>query len=425
MLDQKVQRMNVELTTRNGRRIFVLSEIFHPETTSTGYYLTSIAERLSQSFKVQAICADPAEGPTLPRAETYRRVQIERLGRMSMTDMAVHRRALGAFSRALRMFFRLLRRLHAGDIVLTVTNPPLLPPLVALGCLLKRTRLVLLVHDIYPDAAVAAGVLNRGSVGARIWGGLQRWVYRRADRIICLGRDARALIVRKEPRIAGKLAVIPNWAETDTVQVSAKKDSSFALSQRVRQRFVVLYAGNLGRTHDPDLIIDAARLLERQYEILFLIVATGSQFSCFAAAVECGARPNLVAVPLPGSRDQQSDTLAAGDVVLITFKSGMGGVSVPSRMYNAMAAGKPLIGVTESDSELAFVIREEAIGWVVQPGDAAALARAISEARADPDRLKQMGLRARVVAETKYSRQVVLAQYASLVESLANESSPS
>lgn len=409
---------------KNRVRVFVLSEIFYPETTSTGYYLTAIAEQFLGGFEVRAICAAPATGPALLEHEIFHEIRIERFGRMSGPGVAVTRRAILGAGRTLRMVMRLSRQLRQNDIVLVVTNPPFLPPLAALACLIKRAHLVLLVHDIYPDAVVAAGILNRKSIRARVWGRLQRWVYLRAERIICLGRDARALIVGKDPGAAGKLAAIPNWAETETIQVLAKENSAFALSRQGVQRFVVLYAGNLGYTHDSAIIIEAARLLEGRPEIQFLVAANGSQFPNFATTVERASRTNLVAVPLPDSRDQQSDTLGAGDVVLITFKPGMWGVSVPSRMYNAMAAGKPLIGVAEADSELALVIREENIGWVVQPGAAAALVRAVEEAYADPERLKQMGLRARAAAERKYSRQTILAQYMSLVESLANRSSP-
>jgi glycosyltransferase involved in cell wall biosynthesis len=271
---------------------------------------------------------------------------------------------------------------------------------------------------------VVSGLLSRNSIGAGVWRILQSWLYRRADRIVCLGRDAKALIALEEPRANERLVVIPNWAEIETVRQLGKDDSKLARAQGTMHRFVVLYAGNIGRTHDLELIVGVAHRLERESAVLFLIAATGSQFSGFAAAMKDGSHSNVVIVSLPESRDQQSDTLAAGDVVLITFKAGMKGVSVPSRMYNAMAAGKPLIGVVDEDSELALVIREEDIGWVVQPGDASALARAVTDAYADPERLKKMGRRARQAAETKYSREAILGKYAMLFDDLANESSP-
>jgi len=236
------------------------------------------------------------------------------------------------------------------------------------------------------------------------------------------GDKKTAPVAKTEPQAIAKLFLINNWAETDSVRVLDKENSRFAVNQGVAHRFVVLYVGNLGRTHDPALIAEAARGLERQPEVMLLIAATGSQFADFAADVQREARPNLRTVSLPGSREQQSDTLAAGDVVLITFKVGMLGVSVPSRMYNAMAAGKPLIAVTDAESELALVVREEGIGWVVRPGDAAGLAQAILEAYANPFILREMGVRARAAAVTKYSPELVLMRYQRLFESLENES---
>jgi len=407
-----------------GRQtIFLVSEIFFPEETSTGYYLTAVAEHLAKLFEVSVLCSAPAGAEsTLAKVETYNGIRIRRFGRMSAATATLMRRTFGAFWRMGCIFIRLLWILGEGDAVLTVTNPPFLPPMVALVCLLKRARLVLLVHDVYPDAAVVAGILARGSLVVRLWRRVQRRVYHRANRIICLGKDAKALIAASALGIEAKLVVIPNWAEIRTVRVLKKEDSRFAAAQRITRRFVVLYVGNLGRTHDPELIVDAARRLGKRSEILFLVAATGSQFPGFVAGLELGPNPNIVAVPLPGSRAQQSDTLAAGDVVLITFRADMAGVSVPSRMYNAMAAGKPLIGVTDADSALALVIREESIGWVVPPGDAAALEQAVVEAYTDPVRLWEMGQRARVAAEMKYSPEDILARYQSLFESLTRES---
>jgi len=399
--------------------VIVLSEIFYPETTSTGYYLTAIAAGLARSFSVEAICSAPAGGQRLSKMERYCGVLVRRFGRMNPKDATIGARLFGASVRALRMGLWLTINLNRRDIVLITTNPPLLPLVAAIACLLKRASFVLLVHDVYPMAAVVAGVLKPDSACGRLWHVAQRRVLRQAAHIIVLGRDMRGMVARMEPAAASKTVVIPNWAETDTVRVIAKIDSPFARENLANERFVALCAGNLGRTHDLGILLEAARLAETDRYVLFLIAATGSQYNWFVREVSRNPCQSLRTVPLPLERGAQTETLAAADVVIITFKPGMAGVSVPSRMYNAMAAGKPIVGVTDDDSELALVIREEGIGWVVSPGDADALWRVIAEARAQPERLREMGLKARCVAETKYSPDKILGEYRKLFDSIA------
>lgn len=117
-------------------------------------------------------------------------------------------------------------------------------------------------------------------------------------------------------------------------------------------------------------------------------------------------------------RDGLSTLLNACDVSAISFVPGMAGISVPSRMYNVLAAGKPIVASADEVSELSVVIREEGVGWVVTPGDAAAMARVILEAQADPERVTAMSKRARLVAETKYSFERSRAKYNSLIAQL-------
>lgn len=109
----------------------------------------------------------------------------------------------------------------------------------------------------------------------------------------------------------------------------------------------------------------------------------------------------------------------AADLVVIAFQEGMAGVSVPSRMYNVMAAGKPILAVAESHSELACAVLEERIGWVVTPNDVDALATAIMHAAAMlQDELLAMGARAREAAVSRYSKPPVIAAYMRLMDDL-------
>jgi colanic acid biosynthesis glycosyl transferase WcaI len=129
---------------------------------------------------------------------------------------------------------------------------------------------------------------------------------------------------------------------------------------------------------------------------------------------------NVVLRP-PVARQDLAASLADCDVAIVSMIGGMAGVSVPSRLYNVLAAGRPFIAVADADSEPAMIAQEASAGWVVAPGDAASLTAAIRAAKNDRAALAEMGQRARRLAETRYTREGVVDLYRRLVERLLNE----
>jgi glycosyltransferase involved in cell wall biosynthesis len=123
----------------------------------------------------------------------------------------------------------------------------------------------------------------------------------------------------------------------------------------------------------------------------------------------------------PLEREQSCDVQNACDLAINTLSSNMSGISVPSRTYNVMASGKPMLAVCDEDSELATVIYEEQTGWVVPPGRPDILAATIRKAKAAPEELRLMGERAYQAAEAKYTIASVLKVYTELIEGLIAE----
>ncbi|HHY57526.1 MAG TPA: glycosyltransferase family 4 protein, partial [Chloroflexi bacterium] len=167
------------------------------------------------------------------------------------------------------------------------------------------------------------------------------------------------------------------------------------------------------------LIAVAQRLESNHPKIHFLLIGSGAKKRWVEQTATSLHLSNLTVLG-NRPRSDQSNFLNACDVALISFIPGMAGVSVPSRMYNIMAAGKPIIAMADRHSELAQVVIEEGIGWVIDPGDEAALERTIMEAASQPELLCAMGQRARLAAETKYSPERANQAYRNLVETLCS-----
>jgi glycosyltransferase involved in cell wall biosynthesis len=185
-------------------------------------------------------------------------------------------------------------------------------------------------------------------------------------------------------------------------------------------RFIIQYSGNIGRTHGVEQLAVCAEQLENDPTVHFLFIGFGGKKLGLAQYVKERGLSNVTIMDYR-PRAELSVSLTACNVTIISFVRGMAGVSVPSRMYNVMAAGKPIIAVADPGSELALVVKEEDIGWVVPPGDVDGLRMAILEAKANPDLLVQMGQRARRAAETKYSFERVNQAYTEMVASIYEE----
>jgi glycosyltransferase involved in cell wall biosynthesis len=184
--------------------------------------------------------------------------------------------------------------------------------------------------------------------------------------------------------------------------------------------FVVQYYGNMGRPHCIEDLLDAAELIASDPVYHFLLIGWGVKKAWIVEEKHARRLENLTILD-PFPREDSCDVQNSCDIAINTLSSGITGVSVPSRTYNVLASGKPLIAVCDENSELASVVKEEDIGWVVPPGRPDLIVSVLREAKADPDRLRSMGERGRKAAETKYTSRHVLEIYKSLIESMRSE----
>lgn len=389
-------------------RVFILTELFHPISVSTGYYLTEIAAGLAEKYEtiaiVRNVCGAVVE-------EKYRGVKVRRVGVAATRESCLWIRALYSAYFSVCALWNVVARARTGDVVVAVTNPPFLPAVCALASMLTRSPLVVLLHDVYPQAAIAAGVIRDRGVRARICHGIQRWTLKKAGSVICIGRDMRDLVLGEFGLDETKVSVIPNWAESPPTVDRASAD----VLPPSPGRFTILYAGNLGRTHDLKIILDCVQLFRGRADMEFLFVLAQEAPLMLRQACLDPDLPIRVS-HMAADRDSQWSTLALGHVVLISFRPGMAGVSVPSRMYNAMAAGKPIIAIAEERSELSRVLMEGRIGWVVAPESVSSLQASIVEAMSRPALLESMRERALAFAQERCSREEAMEQYRSVVE---------
>ncbi|MBI1295530.1 glycosyltransferase [bacterium] len=394
-------------------RLWIISELYYPETTSTGHILTKIAEGLTESFDVRVICGQPgysARGTQAPAQEIHNEVNIQRCWGATLDKDILPLRLINLVTITISFWVSALRCIKRDDLVLVVTNPPTLPFAIALACQIKGAKCSLIVHDIYPDLAVAAGKLASGSALVKWLNLMNIWLYRSMERIFVLGRDMQVKIAEKLDKRKERVVVATNWADLDTIVPATRNANSLLQELNLIDKFVVQYAGNMGYPNDIETIIEAASILKEQGEFHFLFLGSGAKKRLIECAVE---DLNLANVTTLGHRPRsdQSIFLNACDVALIALVVGMKGISVPSRTYNTLAAGKPIIAIVEDDSELAIIIEEESVGWVVPPKNPEKLVSVIVEAKKHPYICTEMAIRARKTVESKYTLEQVLSVF--------------
>ena len=395
-------------------RLWVVSEVYYPEETSTGYYLTAIAEGLADKFDVKVICGQPnysRRGVRAPKHENHNRTEIFRAAGARLDKNVVIYRLINMLTLGLSVLLHGVRRFRRGDRVLVVTTPPSMPFIVAIASLLRGASYVLLIHDSYPEVLVAVKKMRTDSTTVRTIDFLNRWLFKHARKIIVVGRDMAELVTKKAAGLDVRVVTIPNWAEIDHVAPRPRTESSLIKEQGIGDKLVILHAGNIGHPTDVKSIIECFKLLNGDNRFQFVFIGSGVKKKMLE---EFAARASFDGLILLESRprSEQIEFLNACDVGLSSLGDGMLGAAVPSKAYNLMAAGKPLLAITHPASELARMIDEEEIGWHLGPDDPEALKGALEGVYKQRASLREIGTRARLAAEGKYSPKTAIDHYA-------------
>jgi glycosyltransferase involved in cell wall biosynthesis len=391
-------------------KIVVASQHYPPDPSTTAAIMAEIACRLAVGHEVVVLSGSsgalPAAqtGPGKPRVVAVK----NRMGGKA----ALVRRGLSELLFAARTFVALIRELKAGDVVLTVTAPFMLPYAVAAAARLRGARSALIMHDLFPDVLVMAGLLKPGSIVTRTMRFANGLMFRALNAVITIGRDAERPLLSYSGMRRNKIRFIPNWATLVPAPRPLSQENPFR--KRVSARFIVGLSGNLGFTHDPEIVFEAARLLKDEADIHFLLSGWGIGFERLK---QLQAEANLANVSFVGRvEDAELEAfLASANLWIIPYRKDVAGVSVPSRFYNLLAVGRPVVLVSEPEAEAALTVVENGLGWVVTPGRADLLADAIRAAsRSDDGAFAERAVK----AASKFDRTTAMDAYAGLIDEL-------
>ena len=403
--------------------IMFLAQCYAPEDVSAAILITELAADLAKlGHRVSVVtCA-----PNYPHGRVFAGYR-NRLYAVEMIDGVRVIRTWSYISPSKKIWSRLFYYgtysasafyggLLAGhpDVIVSY-SPPL--PLGLSAWLLSRIFRVpwlLQIEDLFPDAAVAAGVLvNRRMINFFL--GLENFLYRHARRISVISKSfQKTLLTKKVP--TSKIEVIPVWADPDKVR-PLPKDNAFRQKHELIGKFVVMYAGNLGLTSCLEDIIQAAVILRSQKDIRFVIIGEGVKKAALEAEAQAKQLPNILFLPYQ-PREIFPEMLAAADLSLVTLNAGAALSSMPSKIFNVMASARPILAITIPESEIMQIIEAAECGWNVSPGSPEKLAEAVLQLKARESELVRMGRNGRTYLEKNYSRNYCVGAYEKMLSAL-------
>jgi hypothetical protein len=298
--------------------------------------------------------------------------------------------------------------LRAGKVdLIFVTSPPLFSAIPAIWLAkLRRARLVLDIRDLWPDEIIACGGARQGSLPVRVISAMERRAYRAADYVCCTTQSFVETVVERGVS-RGKTLLIPNGADLGLFRPLPSQNPVTA-NLPFGDRFVVMYSGVLGLKHGIEVILEAARLLQRETGIVFYLLGSGARRE---ALIEHAERVGLDNVIFGGERkvEEIPYLLARADVCLSALLPNPYLEKIITvKIFEYLACEKPVVAALAG--ETARVLNESGGGIIVPPGEARSMAEAVLQLYHNPEQRTAMGKRGRRYVEEHFSRSFWAAQ---------------
>lgn len=360
-------------------KLLIYAHYYIPDVASTGQILKELAEGMLDVFDITVICVVPSY--TGKVAAEYRtkmfykeeingvkiiRIRVPEFSKINKLSRI--KNILAYFIGAMMATFKVSKM----DYVYSISQPPILGGLLGVwGKWVKRAKYIYNIQDFNPEQTMAVGYSkNKLLLKTLLW--LDKFSCKRADKVIVVGRDmVETLKFRFKGRKVPDHVFINNWIDEKEIYplpASDEKVMAFRKKYGLESKFVIMYSGNLGLYYDLENLMNVIKEFSNRDDIMFAFVGEGSIRDQLVQIKEKHALGNVTFIPYQ-SKSDLIYSLNAGDAHWCINAKGIKGVSVPSKLYGIMAAGKPVLGVLDEGSEARHIIEEAKCGYVTVPGD--------------------------------------------------------
>ena len=389
-------------------RIWIVSEFYDSVTdTVGGYYVKGLAEKLASTEYVDVVFPSSS---SISVIDDNRRLKINHISAFRFNRKNLITRTVAQLIMSLQFFAFLLPNVKRDDLVISFTHPSFMIFVSSWLKKLKNIKVIIINYDLFPEILVGTGV-SKDNWLYRIVQKMFDKAYNNADIIISLGREMTQNLKSKVYNGSPKIITIPNWADTDNIYFQKKETNEIILKLGLGSKIVFSYAGTIGRCQGIEKLLDLIDRVENNNRIHFLFFGKGVAINSFKQQISNNRNHQLITYGGFIVTEDRKMFINACDVAIISLLDGMTGLNFPSKTYNIMASGHPILFVGKEESELAEMIKTFDIGWVCGSSDVIRFQKIINEILYNPACLRIKGEAARKTAEMYFAKEDILKRY--------------
>ena len=409
-------------------RLLILTLQYPPDVNSTGMLMQKLGTELVRRGHVVDVVAAFPHYAQFKVEPPYRGRLIERT---TENGLRVTRVWVAASGNKQRMWHRLASYLSYNvgallatqasardyDVALATTASFFTGATATVLGALRGFRYVYNVQDIYPDVPVRAGQLS-ASWQVRGLDAIGRWMMQRSARVTVISEQQKATLLAKGIA-TDHIEVIPNFVDVDTMR-PLPRDQELETRFGWRDKFVVMHGGNIGYAYDFDAMLGAARELREHQAVRFVLVGDGVRKAELEARARAERLENVQFLPfLPEAELPRLRSCA--DLQVSLYRRGSSQASLPSKLYEIMASGKPVLASAEPESEVAKLVQRAQAGVLVEPESPSSVARAVLTLQADRSTAAKLGTNGRAFVVQHHSLEAAADAYETLLRAVAGQ----
>lgn len=405
-------------------KLLLLPPYFKPEQMASSHLDDNrYAAFAHVGFDMELYTSSPTRGVDDETRLRYeeRKKEMDYEGMMKVYRFSMFREGKNPILRALRYVLCWCKQFYYGwkakdiDLIYLVSTPPIQGVLGGLLKKIKKVPFIYNLQDIFPDSLAGTGLAKKGGLLWKIGRVIENFTYRNADKIIVISEDFKRNIMAKGVP-EEKIVVIYNWVDEEAVKPVQDKDNGLFEELGInRDKFNIVYAGNLGNAQNVRILIETALLLQEYSDIQFVIFGTGGQEQEYKKLVESMALQNVSFYPIQ-PYEKVSQVYGIGDVCVVSCKEGLGGSAMPSKTWSIMSSGRAVLANFD-EGDLKSILEANQCGVFTKAGDKMAFKQAILDLYHDREHCEQLGRNGREFILKNLTRAVGTQKYVGVIKS--------
>jgi glycosyltransferase involved in cell wall biosynthesis len=396
----------------------VITEFFPPDYAATGQLIEELVKQLEkQGIMIRVFTGQPGYAFTTAKApalEQLGNIRVQRSRSTQLWSKRIRGKAVNGVLFTLRTFLHIIKNARKNDVFLLTSAPPFLSIAGYFAHLLLKFPYICLIYDLYPDIAIALGVVSKKHWLAKFWWAVNRQIWQKSKGIIVLSPAMKERVIAICPEVADKVSVIHSWGDSELIVPIAKEKNWFAKQHNLDTKFTILYSGNMGRCHDTDTILATAQKLQEE-PIQFVCIGGGPKRESFIQDVTRLGLKNFLFLPYQ-DKSVLPYSLTACDLSLVSVEAGLESLVAPSKLYPALAAGRPIAAICPKDSYLRQLIADGEFGISIDNGDSDSLSKFILNLKSDRQLAEKMGNASREYLQSNFTPEIIAKQYINVLE---------